>query len=236
MGGISDFIFGGDSSASTESKDLISGEQRSTLNDLLALLSGEVGDFNKDPGLTDRESLAQAELDKFISSGLGGAQEGLTSAIGGGATDFNDFFNKSVQAPAVRAFQRDVLPEIGRNFSGSFFGSERRRADRNATDDLLRSLNENRSKLAFETSESDKNRQLEALGLVPGITDAFGASTQLADVGETKRKRAFDERMQLINSLLGGSVSPTRENIVTTKEGQTGIIGQVLGGVAAGLL
>lgn len=93
------------------------------------------------------------------------AQQALAQILSGNPQDFEKFFKASVQDPAIRQFQEQVLPQISRKFANQFFGSDRQRADQLATRDLLRSLTEARAGLAFKTDQAARERQAQGVSL-----------------------------------------------------------------------
>lgn len=134
----------------------------------------------------------QAALDAFsqiaggnfersnIESGLGNfalGQAGTTSMPGRSErfamdfTDFDEFFRRGVQDPALRQFNEEVLPGIAsRTAPSNFFGSERLRAESDAISDLGQFLGEERGRLAFE----DRGRQQQAAQFLDQLEAILG--------------------------------------------------------------
>lgn len=92
-------------------------------------------------------------------------QAALSTLLSGEAQGIDEYFRKSVQAPLLEQFQEDILPAISRRFSGNFYGSERRRADQRAQEDVLDTLAQERSSLAYRTKTDALNRIASALGI-----------------------------------------------------------------------
>ena len=229
MASLGDLLFGGDSSAEVRQQDIISGDQRRVLNNLLELLSGEVTEFDQSPELTERQGVAQEGIDDFIG-GLSGINQALQESISYDPQIVDEFFQTNIRDPMMQDFQENVLPDIGRRYGGAFFGSERREADQNAQDELINALVRARSDVAMK----ERGRATTALSNVPGLAAVFGESANFADLEENKRQQAFNERMQLIQMLLGGSTSQTLENIALVRQGSPGLLGGFVQGVGEG--
>ena len=93
------------------------------------------------------------------------AQAALAQMLSGEPQQFEEFFQKAIQEPALQQFNEQVLPMIARRFAGQFFGSDRERADLLAQRELLRALTEQRARLAFDAQQRALERQAQAVGL-----------------------------------------------------------------------
>lgn len=154
----------------------------------------------------------------------------LLQQLTGGPQDINQFFQDTVQDPLVRNFQEDILPGISRRFSSNFFSSDRQDADARAQEELLRQLTQARSGFAYNSRESDLNRNLQAVQSIPQL--------QLA------QQQASLTPTQIMQQLLQNvtSVRPF-ENIATVNPGSasggssflSGLGGGFGGGLAKGL-
>ncbi len=241
--GILDTLFG--ESPSTETFDLstLTPEQqrlfRETLVPFLGRPISEAGAAV--PGMSALESTSLAGLEqlaKDLVSGQGaegGLRRQATSAVGDilsqGPTDFEDFFQTTVRDPALRDFEEDVLPRIGREFGGNqFFGTERISADEAAREDLLESLTRARSDLAFRTRESDTQSRLQAAGLSSQIGTSgdlislLGAGALPRNI-ELQRLAREDKRVAQLLEALG---LQAKENVVVASGGTEGIAGDLL--------
>jgi len=176
------------------------------------------------------------------------ANRAIQETLADTGTDFNEFFRRTIRDPLVRDFNVDTVPGIGRRFSGSFFGSDRLRAEGEARDTLIETLGRERARLSFDTSESAKDRRLRAAEQAGGV--AGGGISNLVDIisgAETgrqpekeraegirdefvRREDAATEKAGLILDLLG---QQHRENIVTVDPGQEGIAGDLLAALGA---
>jgi hypothetical protein len=101
------------------------------------------------------------------------ADAGRTSVLdilSRGPQSIEDYFKTNVQDPALRDFERDVLPAISRKFAGNqFFTSERQKTDRDTREDLLTGLTKSRSELAYKARVDDTNAMLGALDRIQGV-------------------------------------------------------------------
>jgi hypothetical protein len=270
MGFFKDTLFGTPSSARTQSLSTLSAGQQEMsdlFNQFIKTGGGPVRDSvagftgatsGPIPAATSTslgalETLAQS----LASGGPGGATNvaantALQDTLTDTGTDFDDFFRQTVRDPLTRDFNEDTIPSIGRRFSGSFFGSDRRDAERDARDTLIETLGRERSRLAFDTSESAKDRRLTAAGqagqVSAGGANALGDIISAAETGRqpgkeraegirdefVRREDAATEKSRLILDLLG---QQQKENVVTVNPGQEGIAGDIisaLGSIFAG--
>lgn len=251
---------GGSSSASTAAQPTITPEQQQLLNSLIARLGGSNSATTPytaplvagmTPGQrTSLEALEQAALGNSQNPNFAQANRTVSEAQTAGPEDFTDYFNKSVQDPALKDFREKILPDVTRRFRGSAgFGSDRMAADRQATDDLTGSLAGQRAKLAYESRESAANRRLQAAGMVPGLqggeTSALVAALNAGGVAqgteqnrltanyqEFQRQNAGEsQRIQEILAALG--VRPF-ENITTVQQNAPSAGRSFLNGVLPG--
>lgn len=235
MASLTDIIFGTDSEANIDSESLLSEEQRNTLNQLLEALTGEAISAPLTGELSPTQQALQAELDAIIGGGIGATTtEGLKDIIAQGPQDIDRAFTESIQDPLLQDFEENILPRIGRQFGGAFFGSERRDADARAREDLVQTLGRERARFGFEARENDLNRTLQALGLLPATATGFADFAGRADLGESQRRREVEERNELLRLLFGGATTPTLENIATVTPGSTGALTSFLTGLGEG--
>lgn len=250
MGSIVSSIFGSSDQTTPAQffdKSTLSPEQQRVAKLLEQLLTEAVG---VTPQPLDAETLSLQALEDLSTRIAGlGAEEGgaiqtgteaLKGVISRGPTDFEDFFQTTIQEPALKSFSRDILPAIGERFAGQFFGGERRESEARATEDLLGSLTRARSSLAFGTQQQDIQNILQASGLLP----QFGAAAQQAPLlglesvvlqqllggAQGQRESLFAEQQTPINQLLAFLSGQQKENIVIgpqTVQGQEGIGGDL---------
>lgn len=261
--GFFDFLLGESPETTTQTLDTLTPEQQAALNQLLKDLSGPSTGFEGDT-FVDPSQLSQLSLQGLEerAAALGNPdREGNLNAASIEALlkilDFEsadagieEFFRTNIRDPAVAEFQKSILPAISRDFGGAnFFGSERAETDRRAQGELVESLTQARTGLAFNARESDRNRALQALGLVPAIAGAETnellnllsggeAATGLAErnVGREFEKFLAESGVDAtrIQQLLAAINTTGVENVVTTTGGTEGIIGPLLG--AAGTI
>jgi len=224
-----DTILGTESSAEFKQMDLKTDTQKKALDKLLKMLSGEVEDFDTSPELTERQQNAQTGIDELIAN-MSGIQGSVKDATTIDQETLNKEFSQGVADPMIREFEEDILPLITRRFGGASFGSERRRTELDAVEDLTQNLTSERAKF----NQTARNQQLQALGLVPGITSSFGDAAGFSDLEELRRQQAQKERIQLMNLLLGGTGQNTFENIGIAKPGMGGALQSFLGGLGEG--
>ncbi len=227
---IGDFLFGTKSEADFRTLPTKSKEQQKAIDDLTKLLSGEVQNFDTQPALTDKQQGLQQLLDSFTGT-LGQGGNALNQALQFDQGQVDQLFQQSVADPLMRQFEQDVLPMISRRFAPNFFGSDRALADVRAVGDLMTTLSAERAKFTNE----ERNRQLQALGLLPGVTGAATEMSQAGDMARNERENAFQKRLQLINALLGTTGQNQFENIGVAKPGQAGALSGFLSGIGQGL-
>lgn len=264
--GFFDFLFGEGPSTETTVLDTLTPEQQQALNQLLRDLGGASPTFGGETSV-DASELQTLSLEALEQRAIALGDPNRESALAQGAADtllkfldfesqdagIDDFFNTNIRDPALEDFQENVLPRISRDFGGAnFFSSERRTADRESQEELISSLTQARSGLAFNARESDRNRALQAAGLIPaldalerGDTSELLALLQAGEsaTGLTERNlaRDFDRFLaeQGIASdrraqLLGGINTQSFENVVTQNPGSSGLIPSLLGGGGIG--
>ncbi len=247
--GFLDILFGEGPSTETLTLDTLTPEQQNALNILLGELGGArpgfQGDVNVDQ--SDISQLSLTGLENMFSdpnrqSDLSAqATQSLMQLLNFENSDagIEDFFQTNIRDPALEEFQKSILPAISRDFGGAnFFSSERAETDRNAQGELIDSLTRARSGLAFDARESDRNRALEALGLVPQTENLeLNRLLALFDVGESVTgleernvERQFDQFVSesgidqdRISQLLAGINTQSFENVVISDPGTQGI-------------
>ncbi len=262
--GFLDILFGEGPSTETLTLDTLTPEQQNSLNTLLRELGGAPatfgGNVNVEHGdlsqlsLAGLENRAEALGDPNRQSALSTqATDSLMKLLNFENSDANieDFFRTNIRDPALEEFQKSILPAISRDFGGSnFFSSERTETDRNAQGELIDSLTRARSGLAFNARESDRNRALQALGLVPEsenrelnqLLALFGAGQEDTALAERNVGREFDQFVTesgidqtRINQLLAGINTRSFENVVIANEGTQGIAGPLIAAAGTAL-
>lgn len=245
----------------------LSAQQQKLLNEVLLpfLSSPGPGEFQPDqfggalPGGGAVESLSLQGLEDFVNSlvtgqgegaqGTRAAQSSLQDILSLGPRDIDEFFTESVEAPALEAFTERVQPAIGRRFGGeNFFGSERRRADERASEDLIDALTQSRASTAFTERGADIQRQLQAAGLIPGLEAPaqFGAAIGAAGAARAPEERAVqfdfqkfltDQKLksQRVDQILAALGLDTVENIAFPGVIEGGQDDFDIGGLLAGL-
>jgi len=229
---------------------LLTGEQSLTAQREGSEFPGELS--------ADMGSSEQGILDQFLPTS-GNIQQGNTAATNAlvgmlteDPTAFEDFYRTNVKDPALREFEEDIGPALSRRYAKSgFYSGERIKSEDRAGRELLDDLMQSRSKLAFQTQESGKERALRAAGIIPQV----GASTAQSLLGllqgagverdyeQGKIDREYedflrrtdknrDQELQELALLLGARPF---ENITEQKGGSTGLLGGFLGGAGKGI-
>ena len=262
--GILDILFGEGPSVDTQTLDTLTPEQQAELNKLLQQLGSSSGPKFEGDLNVEQSDLSQLSLAGLEERALALSDPNRKSELSTQATqsllsllDFEsadagieDFFRTNVRDPALEEFQRNILPAISRDFGGAnFFSSERRETDQSAQGQLIESLSRSRSGLAFNARESDRNRALQALGLVPEsenrdinqLLAILGAGETTTGLKERNVGREFDQFIaesgfdrDRISQLLAGINTQAFENVVTTSGGTAGLIPQLLVAAAGG--
>ena len=165
-------IFGTDASTETQTLSTVTEEQR----EAIANITKRLQDF--DPGtVTEGEKfkfspgdLSLEGLDQFIR-GQGDRELGfegrLGEIVGQGPQDISEAVKLQVQDPLLKTFEEEVLPGISRKFSGSgtFFSSERARADTAAQGELISTLGRERTRFVMEERARTDALALQGIGL-----------------------------------------------------------------------
>lgn len=144
-------------------------------------------------------------------------QQALSTLLSGEAQGIDEFFRESVRAPLLEDFQEEILPSISRRFSGNFFGSDRRKADQRAQEDLLDTLAKERASLAFQARRDALDRISQGLGIgqqdlarqeqgrqsdVSGLLQAIGQAGNLeASQGQLGQRALEAERMTSLDAI-----------------------------------
>lgn len=234
MPSLEDILLGTESQADVSGHPTRTPEQMEMLNQLMALLGGDLEGFDMNPELSGQGQDIQDMLNSLLPM-FGAGSSTIQDLLTGEAQDISEVFTSTVQDPLLRDFRETVLPSIGRKFGGNFFGSDRREADARAGEDLLQTLGAERSRFSFQANEAAQDRRLGALGAIPGLSDAAGGFAQFGDLEYTRGQTAQDRRMELINALLEAVGQPTMENIGVVTPGQPGALSAFLSGAGQGI-
>ncbi len=95
-----------------------------------------------------------------------------------------DYFREAIEEPATRHFREQILPGIGEQFAGpgTYWGGARARAQREAGEDLARTLTEQRAQLRHADEQARFQQQLAAqqaqMGLAGQMHEMAGAPWQ----------------------------------------------------------
>lgn len=154
-----------DDQPSVSDRPSMTPEQQQALRNLLARLQGPnapgMAPYTATLNVTPSGQPSLTALEQF-------SQDMMRSRIDTGLdnTNIDQMFQDSVEQPAIRNFNQDVIPAIDKGYKGnSIFSSDRALARGRAGGDLASSLTAARSKMAFDASEAAKNRQIQRQGL-----------------------------------------------------------------------
>jgi hypothetical protein len=154
-------------------------------------------------------------------------------------TEWQDYYTKAIETPALEDFSSKVLPKIGRTTTGTgnFWSTERTRTEDVARKELLNQLTQQRAATGYQSFESDLNRQLQAAGLVPQVGQAQGQEMLMALTGgQTQYKQQIaDLQAQYQEWLRQQSAVQARQSAMLQALGvQT--TGQIITPSAGGLI
>lgn len=240
MGGIVESIFGGGEEkpeTRIESRPTISPAQQKVQTQLgdviLNRLMGEIAPL----GI---ENISLQALEQLALNAVSGeptvnmiSQKALQDIMTRGPQDIDEYFRTVIQEPALRDFNRDVIPAIQERFAPQFFGGERRESEARATEELLRLLTQERTRVGFEARQADTEAILAAAGLAPAASLAdTSLLTALLGAGTGFRESLAGERSRRIQEGLAFQGTPTQENIAITTPGRAGSPG-IFGDIAS---
>ena len=246
-------IFGTDASTETQTLSTVTEEQR----EAIANITKRLQDF--DPGtVTEGEKfkfspgdLSLEGLDQFIRGqgdrelGFGGR---LGEIVGQGPQDISEAFKLQVQDPLLKTFEEEVLPGISRKFSGSgtFFSSERARADTAAQGELISTLGRERTRFVMEERARTDALALKGIGLgrqteqarfdtiSKTLLGSAGITTsRILGEGNLNLQKYIAENQAALAPLMGalqGLSIPQIENIISVFQAQPGLLQGIAGG------
>ena len=266
MGGITDFAIPGSSSfidqpslgdlfmgtstpaRQTGTAQTMTPQQQATLNWAMSQMRGGV------PGYTGQTTAGAAPLQTqtfdLISQILGGGgqvgagQDALADLLKPfDPTSTNQYFQQSVQAPALRTWEQDILPKIRESFIGQNAGSSSaaNRAIASSGSDLASNLSSTLGNLLFQSEQSALGRRQSAIDqILPMLTGqanlGLSAGGAQQGINQNQLTGAYQEflrtqpsanpYLQLFGQAIG---TPTFENIIQGPTQTQGILGPLLG-------
>jgi hypothetical protein len=219
------------------------------------------------PGLTEPQLASLASLEEYARGipqmlfGLGQsnleAQRGVQSTIDEGFDEeaFGKFFEGAIQAPLMESLIQDILPGIRGASAPDFLGSERRASEGQAVENLVDTLAQQRSGLAYQGRESALNRSLTGYDLLGNLlnqqasleTALPGMEAQLLGLFDVPRQvdisqrdarlQEFMRQIAQLNAMMGianqTALNPTKSAVSVA--GQSGFNDQ-FGGEFGGTL
>jgi len=137
--------------------------------------------FSEDaPGINKAQQLSLAGMEKLAagdSPGLGGGiwdegRDAISSILGRDATDFDDYFKKSVEDPLMEALNRPgsggvstlKKAQVG---SGNLFGGAYQSGLQELLQDTYDTMSRERSGMSLAYRDQDTQHMLSALGMIP---------------------------------------------------------------------
>ncbi len=105
-----------------------------------------------------------------------------------GMKEAEDYYQQSIHNPALQSFQKEVLPGIQKAYAGpgTYWGSERAGAVRDASTDLAGQLAGIRAQTMFDARNTLENRALQAAGQIhqnEQFMQSLGLSAEQARTG-----------------------------------------------------
>ncbi len=252
----------GDSS-STDRVSLLTRPQKGLLKGLSSQVAGEIGQGAEIFGgqtVAGTPTSLQTGFDQIAGFGEPAGAFGQTSlkTLNQGSNTLQDlmksfdpqattnFFNQSVAAPAIRNFQRNIVPGISERFAGKnalksgAFGQSLATAGADLTSDLSAQL----GALLFNTENATNDRRLSATqtaghqALLPqqilsALFGSGGVERGIEQEGLTDDQRRFDQTQPFANPALQflGTILGTQafQPVVTQTEGAGSVIGPAAG-------
>ena len=232
---VTDYLFGEDPSTETIKTSPLSPEKKKLMNrSLIPYLEGSTPAYIAPiaAGASNLQNLSLQGLEnltgdvtRFLNPEQGiGQQPGLDP-------EFDAYFDETVTKPLKRQFEEDILPQIGRAYSGQSYGSERANLEARAARDFGETVAGERTKAVF--SERDKARSLLFNLLEAGAVPRDIEQDKLtADYSEFLRQQNdASKRAEIATALLQ---EPDVENTVITNEGSSGLLPDLLTGIVGG--
>lgn len=120
----------------------------------------------------------------------------------------NEAFTQGVQSPTIKAWERDVLPQIMERFAGANAGNsgEVNRSITRSGSDMMSNLGASRATNLFNAQNAYEGRRLQGLGLAPSISGmsnqnltaagqaaSLGASTLGTQLGIGGTQRSIEQ-------------------------------------------
>jgi len=225
-----DFLTGTKSEVDIQQKDIKTEQQKQSLDELLKLLGKELEAAPTTGELTGFEQQGQDLLSQLMS-GASGDLESVRAAGQFDQAGIDELFRTTIRDPLVDDVRENIIPEISARFGSQFFSSERIGQEGRAIEELVQTLAGEKTKLV----QGERNRQLQALGLIPQFTAGAADVGRSTDVQRTIDTEADRKRKELMQLLLGGTGQTTFENIATVTPGQEGALTSFLGGIGSGV-
>jgi len=210
--------------------------------------------FNEQvPGLSNLESLSLAGMERLAmgeasgatgSEQFGQARGALSDILTRDDASVNDYFDRTIQDPTLKALREKVIPGIRGDAvgSGALFGSQTRGQESDIFADTMDSLVRERSRVGFEQAdqriaaagalgqlqnqEAGYLQQLMAGGAVPREVETAQMGFRLQEF-----LRQLEERDKRIGLATEVGIAPTRATGTESTQGASDQAGGILGGI-----
>lgn len=151
-------------------------------------------------GPSNLEAMSLAGLENLASGRASGAAGGqqfqqgrdvIADILAGGPSDVTDYFERTVQDPALRAYNETILPRMRGQAvgGGNLFGSQQRGAEGQAMRDITEGLARERTRVSFEERQRTTENKLGAIGALGAMSNAEAQyMNQLLQAGATPRE------------------------------------------------
>lgn len=262
LGGVGKAITGTPASTQTQQLPTMTPSQRQALDRLLASLQQPGAGVTpytaplaapqtrtEQLSLTALEQAAQRAVTGGAPTSVEESGAALRDVISRQPRDVTDYFQTSVAAPLEKEFTERVLPAITQRYRGQAgFGTDRMTAERQATEDLGKTLAAELGRTSLEAmQEQERNRITAAMGLAgmdtAGIQNILAtqqgglAAREAAQVPLTAQYQEFLRRQQgrqtNIENILRAIAPQAMENVVTVNPGQEGLLQSAVKGFAS---
>lgn len=258
LSGTKDFFLGEQPDTDVRNLDTMTPEQKEALKQLLAQLSGQLGQGGE--AFTGERVAPLSPSEQFIHGTIGpGVRDDratfenitseLTPLLSGGDVDVEPFFNETIRDPLLETFFEEEIPGLDRSFAKTdFFSTDRNQGVTDVASDLNTILGRELTRLSFDTQQAGLDRAVDVGGLLAALPGQRAQSTAIAEesartprlVEQANLEAEFQEFLrirkggtdqnQTIQQLLQALGLGASENVVTTTPGTSGFLSDFLTG------
>lgn len=168
----------------------------SNLDQNTTAYTGQLSPGNNNLQNISLTALEQMALGNASNNGANQSSvKALTDFTNAGPVDINGYFNSSVQDPMLRDFQNKILPQLTQRFSGQAgFGSDRQRQEQLVTNDMMNTLANSRTNMAFNAHNQANANKMQAAMALPSVTSS-GINDMLNMQSGGMKQNAVDQTM-----------------------------------------